>query len=995
MISNEYLKDNVFLNPKPIPIYFANEEVKLMFFEKFKIDSSISNISLSFSDKLTDKKEITEYHILTNQSNVILNFSNLCLFSLFKLEEVLGITKFVLKMENIMLYPTIIKEKTFLISNLAIYKNFYIGENDLVLRVGKKAYFKESEKLSQEILSKYYQFLKTISSIDLRSISISAKITSITISLSFDVNLSLENQSLKKYIIIDYPSKNIEINIEKLFNINSVSLFPTIYLQSKKVDLFQNNKENNHFIKTLQVPNPFKGIMYEFNVCRFYYNKSIASDISFYTISVYPHGEIHFTFSISEDCDLEFDKVKDIILNYLNSEYLSILNLIKLKHCVYAINSYFNECLTNISFKILMFDGFMYLGKEFSKNKFLIYKNNLSQIFGEDLKIDFHTQSSVRFIVPTINKIANFFPVFVSKEAENENTFFTIKSHIRINKTYNGVGEFILSKFKSINEFVIHCFFMNFEFRHEKMKEKTVNSIEKIIKQAKTVNKHNLKFLLLADQLLFGPRTINGKIRSYSGLVQRKEQRPFIISEKNYKLLKNKTKSIIKLTNQTYPSQTLCLLCPFELFPYINFHYIPGQLCIPRCTSRPSNKSQYNFCLSQLGQINISRSAFGENSNENLNIINYSPIIKPGRKVFLPFELSNLIKNMLLIRLDLKLLEISTFIRDKYKLDTLILIRSSKSKSYKIYENIPSQDSALAIYEEDYTSTFILIPQIDRGTKLKPVIINSLPIYKFLLKNTKNFEFNRSLNHIYEMFPNFNKLINTNNVIGVINEETNMISYLIIYDTVFNIHPPVIMNISHTIDHKKFSILLLDMIYSRNIGELKFPSIKLFKNKFDTVYLTMKSEPLICAVKFNNSIQFVKLCPPNKVKVRNVFFIDRRAHFLSNMNDSCNNDMSFVGYLTFLYYNTSNTEKDKDKFRELVKANFSSDERSDYNSQLIDVNEGFKTDLITLFNNLIKQDLTLYCNNKGFKASSHELEENLSLNRGFEVIYKKPITFTN
>ena len=129
-------------------------------------------------------------------------------------------------------------------------------------------------------------------------------------------------------------------------------------------------------------------------------------------------------------------------------------------------------------------------------------------------------------------------------------------------------------------------------------------TVESITKKALNIpTKQLLKMLEEIDFKTFGPRYIKGKIRPYSGLAQKTNQRVVPITEQEYDILKEKyPESVINIQNQT-TGQRLCLYCPYRISPFLNFHYSLGETCIPKCTLKQSNPRQYDLCAQQLNII--------------------------------------------------------------------------------------------------------------------------------------------------------------------------------------------------------------------------------------------------------------------------------------------------------------------------------------------------------------------------------------------------------
>lgn len=178
-----------------------------------------------------------------------------------------------------------------------------------------------------------------------------------------------------------------------------------------------------------------------------------------------------------------------------------------------------------------------------------------------------------------------------------------------------------------------------------------VSLAEKDIKyRATSYNKKQLlKILLDTDPRLFSGRKIGKALRPYSGLAQKQEQRVVPITKDEYEIIKKVTpESVINLKNQTYPDQRLYLYCPYNQTKYVNFHSIPGQLCIVRCTTKLSNKSQVLYCTNQLDALGVQQVNY---KYENQSLTLYNALITKGRKCKVPSEMEHSFGNYILVKL--------------------------------------------------------------------------------------------------------------------------------------------------------------------------------------------------------------------------------------------------------------------------------------------------------------------------------------------------------
>ena len=232
--------------------------------------------------------------------------------------------------------------------------------------------------------------------------------------------------------------------------------------------------------------------------------------------------------------------------------------------------------------------------------------------------------------------------------------------------------------------------------------DENVSPVDVILIRLRSIPvKQNLKQLIAADPELFGPRKVSRNYRAYSALCQNKEQRPSIITNKEYEILKESIpNSVIKLRNQTFPDQYINIACPYEKFPILNFHHFNNQKCIVRCTTKQTNPGQYNNCASELGANILQTSHLTYQSN---NIIKYNDNLPLSRYCFLPQELQEIFSDYVCInfRTINKETDMKDYVRRVFKAMTLIIRRNNINKEYEIISDFDSTNNikyALIIY---------------------------------------------------------------------------------------------------------------------------------------------------------------------------------------------------------------------------------------------------------------------------------------------------------
>ena len=128
----------------------------------------------------------------------------------------------------------------------------------------------------------------------------------------------------------------------------------------------------------------------------------------------------------------------------------------------------------------------------------------------------------------------------------------------------------------------------------------------------------------------------------------------------------------------------MCLFCPYENSPFLNFHFSPGEKCVPKCTIGKSNKSQYINCSQQLESIDMIKF---DTIYENQTITLYNPLISKGRKCYPPEEFSEFLNQYYLVKLNTNL-GIWPYFRKTYgEIQPFVLKRNVIEKTYQILTN--------------------------------------------------------------------------------------------------------------------------------------------------------------------------------------------------------------------------------------------------------------------------------------------------------------------
>jgi hypothetical protein len=112
----------------------------------------------------------------------------------------------------------------------------------------------------------------------------------------------------------------------------------------------------------------------------------------------------------------------------------------------------------------------------------------------------------------------------------------------------------------------------------------------------KTVNSE-IKQLRFEDPELFGTYYIDGRPVVYSRLVAHRHERPIVISEDEFEMLKETERtSVASIQNRTNKNLRTYLRCVDPEFKQINFRQL-GASCYPRCTKKLRSSVQFNSCI--------------------------------------------------------------------------------------------------------------------------------------------------------------------------------------------------------------------------------------------------------------------------------------------------------------------------------------------------------------------------------------------------------------
>lgn len=481
-----------------------------------------------------------------------------------------------------------------------------------------------------------------------------------------------------------------DIDIIRLFNINSTSKkYSKICLHSDELNDFRN--ESNPLACKVKCKDrslrPLQGLKLSRNECSFLHNFPITNSeyIRLYNISVLKNGQILFMFKIYRDNN-DYDKLNSLISSWMKKNAIKYIEDIHLDECVYNLKFDYNKFkFTNISHTIY--------AKVKSKDK-LKSLNVLNSI--PFYKPDYDTKSSIReagfqsHSISTqelLNRVLNIAPTLQQVQ---------ITIHFLCTVHINSIDDGFMIEIRDSasienSNLIIQSILAKLDLKSKETKPKKepkikIDEFAKFKSSLQEVDpKIRIKQLKELDPLIFGSRERKGKGKDYSQLVQINEQRPSILMESEYKMVKKiEPNSVLNVENQL-THERLYLYCPYEKFPVINYHAEKDQLCIIKCTSNYANAPQFFSCNKQLNGIGNEKTL--DNKYFSNTIIKFSPTLEEGRRCFPPDEILNVLPYSHLLKCP-KTSEIARYLKEIKSIFIKPCIISRFDGYYEIKEDI-------------------------------------------------------------------------------------------------------------------------------------------------------------------------------------------------------------------------------------------------------------------------------------------------------------------
>ena len=729
-----------------------------------------------------------------------------------------------------------------------------------------------------------------------------------------------------------------EINITKLFNILHINAnLKKILIHDNALTDFNNEERETQYIKTMSnIDDPFKNTFSRYNCCSIYVVNEIFPGITLSRIEVYKDSLIKCCFIVN-DPDIAIDVVKDVMTTYFGRDkgkFWKLFDKLHIDECIYNFDyssSNFIPIYNNMSF--------IYTLDEVKASHF---KNSFNIVNQEIPSMVYKTNTSSFMSVYSSFNIGTFYNYYYSRSFHNMVTNITIKadvlSHAHLQASDDSSVVCYISKCFSDDDLLMNSILLLPIFEISKQVKQSADDYDnlppeeklKIIKNKyqKIPTKKAIKKLIEVDPILFGNRKINEKdFRPYSALAQKKEQRVVSITKKEYdEIYKINPEFVANIKNQSQGNQRLYLFCPFDKFEYLNFHHYHNQLCIPKCTTAITKRSQYMYCNNQLGAKDVADSS---ESDVSKMIVYYSPLLLAGRRCKPPDELFMLCENYNLLKLDMGV-NLMEYYLENAGLPPCILTRNNIEKMYIINTEIePNQDYALCIQSELDNGYYYIYSELDGSPYklsehrelfnfIKSIQVNKNTGYEFfdflatVLKITFSKEYdNKTFKQMIEELENVHKVqlitnLNKNKIVAVKHKDKLWFTPELPYDR--NTLTGDYKNINITLPNSKFPKI-------SQFNDFKAgPFYKDYKDNLVHVVKYMKTYiivepfdpgPTIPCIYFDYEAYYNMYLLSASAKIREQFIVKYRDQKLIK---------NILYTLIYIYYNTydSNLESLKD-----------------------------------------------------------------------------------
>lgn len=695
------------------------------------------------------------------------------------------------------------------------------------------------------------------------------------------------------------PDVITNINIIKLFSSLHTSInLKKILINDSLLTAYNLEDRETQYVKTPQdIKDGFKNTFSRFNCCSVYTINEIVPGIILSRIEIYREGFIKCCFMIN-DPDLQVGFVKETMREYFKKEVIEgelkqtgkfwkLFSKLNISESIYNLNYKDIDMIPiyhNISY-IIMLDNVK------AKN----FKGAFNLVDQETPSMVYSTNTSVYLSSYSTIEAGGFYNYYYSRGFHalvTDNTLKTdILSHIHLQAQDDNSIVCYISRCYNEDDLIMNSLLVLPLFDIDFNKKIVNNDFENLPleqkvkfirdKYKKIPTKKAIKKLNESDPVLFDNRYINEKeSRPYSALAQKKEQRVVVVTKQEYDIISEQNSEFVSdIRNQTQGGQRLYLFCPFEKFPYINFHHYHNQLCIPKCTTNITKRNQFLFCNNQLDARNITNEAVNDLSKM---IVYYSPLLAPGRKCKPPEELWSVCENNILFKLDSST-DIYDYCMDNYNVKPFIITRDNINKQYITNSEIEyGKDDYILVIQSELDSLFYIV--LSENT-YKPYILSE---HKEMLTFLKSIQLNKNIG--YNLFNFIDGVFKLNLAADYENKTFTEILNMIYdkYKLIF------ISDLSKTtiIGVMKDNILLFTPFLSFDTNVMKietksinyvintcqFPTIDMFNEELVSRYYKDYETGQVTVINYNNVDVIIQPIDPNYIfTFKDVILFDYEA----------------------------------------------------------------------------------------------------------------------
>ena len=508
-------------------------------------------------------------------------------------------------------------------------------------------------------------------------------------------------------------SNSYEIDWRNHFQKIGLHSFRLNELLNDSQDLHQYVKSSYPTIKPFYELQPYK------NSCTFLINAQIDDHLRLFQLGVLENGNVQFIFKITSIL-MTFNDIKSKLDKWMSKHGMKILEALYLDEFVYdpkfQLKNYHIDFLNCSSTVFIPTKG---KGKSIPNVSKIVDMPGFTQIFA--------TKSSFRFTTPQFLSKSSLLMFNMMSVLENYlslNNNLRYANKLQINQADDVFYTYIDNVSSYEQSCLIYLFILGILNLTDEVKiSSTSNDI--LANLRRITGKQKLSMLKELDPITFGNRYLQSGESDYSQLVQSNAQRPCIISKDEYDHLKEKYPDrVLNLENQSTHDR-MYLVCPYDQFPISNYHSMPGQLCVVKCTMKFTSAHQFSFCDQTLGGLGNEKALM--NKFQSNTIVIFGTAIAPGRKCLLPTELFNLFVDYVLQKGEPG--NPYYHIDKKYGKKAFIIERDEKTSSYKILTEFdPGFDHVLVIAVTDSPDWFVAV----NSTNNEPLTFNEKTENAFL-----------------------------------------------------------------------------------------------------------------------------------------------------------------------------------------------------------------------------------------------------------------------